>query len=523
MTKPPTRRLTRSTAAGLQILQPRRQSREDREVANKAKIRCRPSPVRQRFHRRWRRLRAYPLADHIESFVAVKKVKSRVPYPGDRERGRSQARRSGHPWRTGCVQRLGGGEDSDLYSGRLRIGGKRHVAAFAFKGPGEPGPLVPGRMGKNGDQMGRLFRQIADVFFFQHWREIKPNVTEMMRSFAVAKSVSTGNLIRYGIIDGVDTERLRRAYPSKFKPKIGAANGPRLQSPEPHATEANSRTVLSGRGRNRLLHVKSGSSRSALVIIRHRQPIAKFLPTWWVNGYQQRWPAACQLLVLTGCECAHAALWLSHCNYCTFPGNASRSLKYCRFCSSGRRSPSIEAAARLVRAKRSCQPGARGWAAKQLVEASSVARKVKAVERIRRAPRSSAARAPSRMDRKNGSLPTSIRHSTVSQRPRRSRSVSARQQAGAGPRNGPPGSCDPPHHPFGAQLLDRLGRVAQLTQNPVGVLAERRRAPADLQRRARELHRLVRRGRAWAGRDNRSPWRKSAALTCGSSSACCGV
>jgi hypothetical protein len=111
-----------------------------------------------------------------------------------------------------------GGEDSDLYSGRLRLNGKRHAAAFAFKGPGEPGALVPGRMGKNGDQLSRLFRQDADVFLVQHWREIKPSVLEMMRAFAVAKSIATGQLIHYGVIDGNDTERLRRAYPVKFKP-----------------------------------------------------------------------------------------------------------------------------------------------------------------------------------------------------------------------------------------------------------------------------------------------------------------
>ena len=46
----------------------------------------------------------------------------------------------------------------------------------------------------------------------------------------------------------------------------------------------------------------------------------------------------------------------------------------------------------------------------------------KALERISRGPRSSAASAPSRIDRKNGSLPTSMRQSTLSQRPRLTRS-----------------------------------------------------------------------------------------------------
>jgi hypothetical protein len=155
--------------------------------------------------------------DDIESFARVSKFKAGASLPkavSEEEVKLGVQAILGEP---GAFKDWGG-EDSDLYSGRLRIGGKRRAAAFAFKGPGEPGALVPGRMGKNGDQLSRLFRQDADVFLVQHWREIKPSVLEMLRSLAVAKSVSTGSLIRYGIIDGVDTERLRRAYPTKFKP-----------------------------------------------------------------------------------------------------------------------------------------------------------------------------------------------------------------------------------------------------------------------------------------------------------------
>jgi hypothetical protein len=110
-----------------------------------------------------------------------------------------------------------GGETSDLYSTRLRLNGKRHAAAFCFKGPGQAGALVPGRMGKNGDQMQRLFQEEADVFFVQHWRDIKPSVVELMRNLAIAKWSSTGRRIWYGIIDGQDSERLRLAYASKFE------------------------------------------------------------------------------------------------------------------------------------------------------------------------------------------------------------------------------------------------------------------------------------------------------------------
>jgi hypothetical protein len=68
-----------------------------------------------------------------------------------------------------------------------------------------------------------------------------------------------------------------------------------------------------------------------------------------------RLPTAGQLLVLTNPRLR----WDSYDTEVIgrFRGNANRSLKYCRFCRSGRRSPSIDAAPRLVSAKRSCQPG----------------------------------------------------------------------------------------------------------------------------------------------------------------------
>jgi hypothetical protein len=110
-----------------------------------------------------------------------------------------------------------GGENSDLFSTHLRIAGTREAAAFAFKGPGERGKLVPGRMGKNGDQIQRMFQQDATVFFVQHWREIDSSVLTEMRAHAVAKSIQNGGqTIRYGIISGQDSERLRQAYPRAF-------------------------------------------------------------------------------------------------------------------------------------------------------------------------------------------------------------------------------------------------------------------------------------------------------------------
>jgi hypothetical protein len=110
-----------------------------------------------------------------------------------------------------------GGENSDLFSSHVRINGKRLATAFAFKGPGLRAKLVPGKMGKNGDQIQRMFQQDARVFLVQHWREIDPSVLSEMRAHAINKSTQNGcATIYYGIISGQDSERLRKAYPKKF-------------------------------------------------------------------------------------------------------------------------------------------------------------------------------------------------------------------------------------------------------------------------------------------------------------------
>jgi hypothetical protein len=109
-----------------------------------------------------------------------------------------------------------GGEKNDLYSTRLRLKSSRVAAAFGFKGPGTKGRLVPGKMGKNGDQIQRLFHSEAEVFLVQYWREIDESVLTQMRTFATVKSIADGRRICFGIIDGDDSYRLYQAYLSKF-------------------------------------------------------------------------------------------------------------------------------------------------------------------------------------------------------------------------------------------------------------------------------------------------------------------
>lgn len=109
-----------------------------------------------------------------------------------------------------------GGESNDIFTTRVTINGERKRAAFALKGPATTGPLVPGKMGKNGDQIPRLFGSPAQVFFVQYEEEIKESVVHLMTQLATAKAL-TEREVYYGVIDMTDTYRLRLAYPTAFQ------------------------------------------------------------------------------------------------------------------------------------------------------------------------------------------------------------------------------------------------------------------------------------------------------------------
>lgn len=110
-----------------------------------------------------------------------------------------------------------GGEQSDVMTTRLRYNGKRIAAAFALKGPGLKNKLVPGNMGKNGDQAMRLFGEASDIYIVQHWREIAPSVRILLNSLAIAASVTRNKTIYYCLVDGQDTARIVSAYPEAFE------------------------------------------------------------------------------------------------------------------------------------------------------------------------------------------------------------------------------------------------------------------------------------------------------------------
>ncbi len=153
--------------------------------------------------------------DDLDSFKAVKNVKPDGHMP--RSVSEDQFKR-------GVQAILGeagkwkdwGGELFDLASTRVVLNGKRVATVFAFKGPGQRGVLVPAKMGKNGDQIQRMFLADARLFVVQYGEEVSPSINQLMRSMAIDKSVATGDTVYYAVIDGTDSYRLYRAYPVEF-------------------------------------------------------------------------------------------------------------------------------------------------------------------------------------------------------------------------------------------------------------------------------------------------------------------
>lgn len=153
--------------------------------------------------------------DDVESFKMVRRVPDGLNY----------VKMAETKFKNGVAKILGergsfqdwGGELRDLSSTRLRIAGKRLRAAFAFKGPGKSGRLTPGKMGKHGDQIQRLARCPADVFFVQYWAEIDDSVMEQLEQLMRAKSYLESRRVWYGVIDGQDSARLIEAYAKQFQ------------------------------------------------------------------------------------------------------------------------------------------------------------------------------------------------------------------------------------------------------------------------------------------------------------------
>ena len=92
----------------------------------------------------------------------------------------------------------------------------RKRVAFGLKGRATTGVLTPKKLGKNGDQIQRLFKSPADIFLIAYQGQIDESVVYQMQQFAIAKSVTEGNRIHFGVIDEQDIAKLVSAYPKAF-------------------------------------------------------------------------------------------------------------------------------------------------------------------------------------------------------------------------------------------------------------------------------------------------------------------
>lgn len=109
-----------------------------------------------------------------------------------------------------------GGERNDIYSNKIILKRVRKSAAFALKGKAIKTKLVPAKMGKNGDQIQRLFEATADIYFVVHNRDIDDRIVDLMQTHAIKNSIANNKRIYFCVIDGDDLARLSSAYPKEF-------------------------------------------------------------------------------------------------------------------------------------------------------------------------------------------------------------------------------------------------------------------------------------------------------------------
>ncbi len=101
-----------------------------------------------------------------------------------------------------------GGERSDLHTGKLSLDGELKSAAFMFKGPAKFKDLKCSDLGKNGDQIDRLFSEPVEICVLQHCNSISTAVQSQMKAYASR----VHDLRNFMIIDGSDTFAILKAY-----------------------------------------------------------------------------------------------------------------------------------------------------------------------------------------------------------------------------------------------------------------------------------------------------------------------
>lgn len=103
-----------------------------------------------------------------------------------------------------------GGEESDVLSANLLVDGRRYTGAFLLKGPARFHSMKPTDLGKNGDQLYRLFNIPSQIYIVQHCHAIGAAVRKQAEAFALARSfIAPCQIV---LMDGITTARLLRAH-----------------------------------------------------------------------------------------------------------------------------------------------------------------------------------------------------------------------------------------------------------------------------------------------------------------------
>lgn len=102
-----------------------------------------------------------------------------------------------------------GGEESDVLSGNLIVRGQRQLGAFLLKGPARFHEMKPSDLGKNADQLYRLFNIPAQVYVIQHCHKIGAAVRKQAVALAFMQNITAPCQVCF--IDGVTTAQLLHA------------------------------------------------------------------------------------------------------------------------------------------------------------------------------------------------------------------------------------------------------------------------------------------------------------------------
>lgn len=189
-----------------------KKSREDFPTKINPKTKSLLSSIQINFKLKQRLAKTKPISiQEIDNFSKIKKMKS-MEY--DLEKNEDDIKE--------LFKKIAGekgiftdwpGEKNDLLT-YLTMNRKKFLVAFAFKGKSKKTikKLRPMDMGKNGDQVERLFSSPAEIFFVQFVGQMHELMLSEMEKQSILKSYYTGKKIYYGTIDGNDTLKIFAKY-----------------------------------------------------------------------------------------------------------------------------------------------------------------------------------------------------------------------------------------------------------------------------------------------------------------------